>query len=97
MQRVQILQVCEGVRSDLADGVPGKREVYETAHVSEVFVAQGGDEVIHQSQLGGLPVDIRWHKKQAGFGTQHGVGGRQVLAGTALGALHSTGRQEEQS
>ncbi len=67
------------------------------AQVSEVLVAQGGDEVVHQSQLGGLPVDIQWHEEQASFGTQHGVRGQQVLAGAAFGAQHGVGRHGEQS
>lgn len=52
---------------------------------------QRGDEVVHQPQLGRLPVDVRRHEQQAGLGTEDGVRRQQVLAGAALRTQHGGG------
>lgn len=86
VERVEVLEVGEGVRADLADGVAREREVDEAAHVGEVAVAQRGDEVVHEAELGGAAVDVGRHEEQARLGTEHRVGGQKVLARATLGA-----------
>lgn len=57
---------------------------------------QRGDEVVHQPQLGRLPVDVGRHKQEAGLGTEDGVRRQQVLAGAALWTQHRGGGGEEE-
>lgn len=60
----------------------------QAGHVGEVPVPQRGDEVVHQPQLGRLPVDVGRDEEEARLGTQHRVGRQQVLAGAALWTQH---------
>lgn len=52
---------------------------------------QRRDEVVHQPELGRLPVDVGRDEEEARLGAQHGVGRQQVLAGAALRAQHGGG------
>lgn len=61
---------------------------HQAGHVGEVSVSQRGDEVVHQPELGRLPVDVWWDEEQARLGAQHRVGRQQVLAGAALRTEH---------
>ncbi|TNN49640.1 hypothetical protein EYF80_040147 [Liparis tanakae] len=110
VEGVEVLEVGEGVRPDLTDGVSaqGQNRVTEqqnpsalllqkeskqrssdqAGHVGEVAVPQRRDEVVHQPELGRLAVDVGRHEEEARLGTQHGVGGQQVLAGAALRTQH---------
>lgn len=58
------------------------------------------DEVVHQPELGSLPVNVGRDEEEARLGTQHGVGRQQVLAGAPLGTQHGRaggeGGQEEE-
>lgn len=56
----------------------------QAGHVGEVTVPQCGDEVVHQPQLGCLPVDVWRHEQEAGLGAEDGVRRQQVLAGAAF-------------
>lgn len=76
----------------------GRRSSHQAGHVGEVAVPQRGDEVVHQSQLRRLPVDVGRHEEETRLGAQHRVGRQQVLAGAALGTQHGgpTGGQAGQ-
>lgn len=63
----------------------------QAGHVGEVAVPQRCDEVVHQSELGRLPVDVGRDEEEARLGTQHRVGRQQVLAGAALRTQHGGG------
>ena len=88
VQGVQVLQVGEGVGHDLADGVARQRQVDQAAHVGEVAVPQRGDEVVHQPQLGRLPVDVGGDEQEARLGSEDGAGRQQVLACAGLMTQH---------
>lgn len=60
----------------------------QAGHVGKVPVPQRGDEVVHQPELGRLPVDVGRDEEEARLGAQHRVGRQQVLAGAALRAQH---------
>lgn len=64
------------------------RDTDQAGHVGEVPVPQRGDEVVHQPELGRLPVDVGRHEEEARLGAQHRVGRQQVLAGAALRTQH---------
>lgn len=59
---------------------------------------QRGDEVVHQPELGRLPVDVGRDEEEARLGAQHRVGRQQVLACAALWTQHGgdTGGEEQQ-
>jgi len=65
-----------------------QRSSDQTGHVGEVAVPQRRDEVVHQPELGRLAVDVGRDEEEARLGTQHGVGGQQVLAGAPLRTQH---------
>ncbi|KAF3847100.1 hypothetical protein F7725_020128 [Dissostichus mawsoni] len=89
---MEVLEVSEGIRPDLTDGVSAQDVNSDQAgHVGEVAVPQRCDEVVHQPELRSLPVNVGWYKKEARLGTQHRVGRHQVLAGAAFRTQH--GRQ----
>lgn len=56
---------------------------------------QRRDEVVHQPQLGCLPVDVWRHEQEAGLGTEDGVRRQQVLAGAAFRTQHGGGGGRE--
>lgn len=47
-----------------------------------------GDEVVHQSELRRLSVDVGRDEEKTRLGTQHRVGRQQVLAGAPLWTQH---------
>lgn len=54
-------------------------------------MSQRGDEVVHQPQLGRLPVDVGRDEEEARLGAEHRIGRQQVLAGAALRTQHGGG------
>lgn len=52
---------------------------------------QRRDEVVHQPELGRLPVDVGRDEEEAGLGAQHRVGRQQILAGAPLRTQHGGG------
>lgn len=96
-QKLQIVQI----KVNMALKVFQKPSSHQAGHVGEVAVPQRCDEVVHQPELGGLPVDVGWDEQEARLGTQHSVGRQQVLAGAPLRTQHrrgtgGDGRQEDE-
>lgn len=63
----------------------------QAGHVGEVAMPQRCDEVVHQPELGRLPVDVGWDEEEARLGTEHSVGRQQVLARAPLRTQHGRG------
>lgn len=81
-----------GVRTDHSKhGCKGLRGTDQAGHVGEVAVPQRGDEVVHQPELGRLPVDVGRDEEEARLGAEHRVGRQQVLAGAPLWTQHGGG------
>lgn len=61
---------------------------HQAGHVGKVAVPERRDEVVHQSELRRLSVDVGRYEEKARLGTQHRVGRQQVLAGAPLWTQH---------
>lgn len=86
VQGPEVLQIFKGVRRDGTDGVPRQRQVLKLGHVGKVPLFDARDEVVAQTHLDGVPVDV-WRDEEEALlvaeGCQVGV---EHLADTAFWA-----------